>query len=282
MRSPALRVPRQAVEHLARDARRERRLVPGGRPDAGQQLLRRRVLEQVAGRPGVERLEDVRALGVGAEHDDADLRMRPRGCGASLCARPCRGMERSISTRSGCSSATAAMPSSPSAAWPTTLMSSVDSSSWAMPARTSGWSSTMRTRITAGAPRPAARYRARGCSRSRSRPPASSSRSWSARRPKWPSIAPACGSKPRPSSLTSAHASSGSAPTRTVTWVAPRVRRRVAQALLHRAEQQRLRPAGRVEVRVDRRARSTARARRRCRPARAARVGRPRACRFGG
>ena len=75
------------------------------------------------------------------------------GCAAWRCARPCPAWRGPSARGRAPARPRRPRPSAPSAACPTTLMSSVDSSSWAIPARTSGWSSTMRTRITAWAPR---------------------------------------------------------------------------------------------------------------------------------
>src|SRR4051794_9508939 len=69
-------------------ARRQRRLARGGRADAGHELVRRRVLEQVADGARVERGRDVVAIGERSEDDDlraaaVAVREPPRGLDAA-------------------------------------------------------------------------------------------------------------------------------------------------------------------------------------------------------
>ena len=61
------------------------------------------------------------------------------------------GIRRSISTRSGCSSAASATASAPSTASPTTSMPGSDSSRATIPERTMGWSSATTTRMGSAA-----------------------------------------------------------------------------------------------------------------------------------
>ena len=107
-----------------------------------------------------------------------------------------RRMRTSISTRSGRWAATAATTSSPSSHSATTSKPSSGPRMRATPARTTGWSSTMRTRITAPepSPRPAASSGSRASTRqpsgvgpASSSPPSARARSRMPTSPKCPS-----------------------------------------------------------------------------------------------
>ena len=133
------------------------------------------------------------------------------------------GIERSINTMSGCSSADRATASAPSLAVPTTSMPSAVASTCSSPRRTTAWSSTMSTLIMGAVPRPVRAVPAPGAESTTNRPPASATRSVRPCRPKCPSLAPrpACsGTKPTPSSTTSSVAVRSRSDTRTVTVVA--------------------------------------------------------------
>ena len=126
-------------------------------PHAAEELVRLRVLEQVADRPRVERLEDASLIGERGQDDDAYLAAASRGSGAWPRCRRRPGIERSIRTTSGLLRSPRARsprrrprprrprrcPRRPRAAR-------------SRPARTSAWSSTISTRITS---KPRARSR---------------------------------------------------------------------------------------------------------------------------
>lgn len=57
----------RAAHERGRDRGREHRLTTGSRPDAGEQLGRGGILQQVTARPGVEGLQDVGLVGVRRE-----------------------------------------------------------------------------------------------------------------------------------------------------------------------------------------------------------------------
>ena len=92
--------------------------------DRADQVLRLDVLEQVAGGAGAHRREHLVVVDEAGEHDDARARVVLRACARSPRCRRRRGITRSISTTSGLSRSTACTASTPSAASPTTSMSS--------------------------------------------------------------------------------------------------------------------------------------------------------------
>ena len=154
--------------------------------DRVDDLRRRGVLEQEPVGAGGERLDDV-LVGVEGRQHDHPRRVVERPAARRVASRPLsRGIRMSISTTSGRSSSARATPSRPSPASPTTSRSGWPPSMNVSAERTSGSSSTMRSRVVSHQAAHGIQPRSTNCCPSRrpsSRPPRSSARSASPIRP---------------------------------------------------------------------------------------------------
>ena len=113
----------QLADEAGRDRRRKHRLAARGGVDRPDELVARRVLEQVARRARLERRHDV-AIGVVGREDEHLRGGSPCSASARMAAAPPRpGIRRSMRMTSGRSDSTSASASAPSDASPTTSRS---------------------------------------------------------------------------------------------------------------------------------------------------------------
>ena len=140
----------QRLDHLGVD----HRPAPGHLPDGPAAARRRRPPAPSAGRPGplepsLEQREGVGRVGVLAEHDDADRRVRLAELGAARMPSsvPVGGMRMSVTTTSGCSCSTRASSSGEVADQTRRPRGRAGSESRARPSRNRALSSANTTRI---------------------------------------------------------------------------------------------------------------------------------------
>ena len=144
-RALAARAARELLDQASGDRGREERFARRHDPDGGHELVGGGVLEQESAGAGAQRLVDV--LVEVERGEDEDARVSPEQSTRRFQAVRSGACGRPSARRRGAAGRAASTASRPSAASPTTSRSGSDSRIMRKPARTSSWSSAIRTLI---------------------------------------------------------------------------------------------------------------------------------------